>query len=46
MRPLASAILALVLAGVSLSAQAAVTLLNVSYDPTRELSSMACRPTW
>ena len=37
MRPLASAILALVLAGVSLSAQPAVTLLNVSYDPTREL---------
>ncbi len=37
MRHLASAILALVLAGVSLSAQSAVTLLNVSYDPTREL---------
>ena len=37
MRHLVSAILASVLAVGSLSAQSAVTLLNVSYDPTREL---------
>jgi sulfate transport system substrate-binding protein len=37
MRHLASAILAVVIAVTSLSAQSPATLLNVSYDPTREL---------
>ena len=37
MRHLASAVAAAVIAVASLSAQSAVTLLNVSYDPTREL---------
>ena len=37
MRQLASAIVATVIAVSSLSAQSPVTLLNVSYDPTREL---------
>ena len=37
MRYLVSAALAVVIAAASLSAQSAVTLLNVSYDPTREL---------
>ena len=37
MRHLVSAVLAVVIAAASLSAQSAVTLLNVSYDPTREL---------
>ena len=37
MRHLVSAVAAVVIAVASLSAQSAVTLLNVSYDPTREL---------
>ena len=37
MRRLVSAVAAVVIAVASLSAQSAVTLLNVSYDPTREL---------
>ena len=37
MRHLVSAVAAVVIAVASLSAQPAVTLLNVSYDPTREL---------
>jgi sulfate/thiosulfate-binding protein len=37
MRHLTSAIVAVVIAVTSLSAQSPVTLLNVSYDPTREL---------
>jgi len=37
MRHLVSAIAAIVIAVASLSAQSPVTLLNVSYDPTREL---------
>ena len=37
MRHLVSAVFAVVIAVASLSAQSGVTLLNVSYDPTREL---------
>ena len=37
MRRLVSAVFAVVIAAASLSAQSGVTLLNVSYDPTREL---------